>query len=299
MTEPKDTLISALVKARIACKPTVHKGGFNSSQKYNFVGHEQVLLSGAREALLVHGLVLVETGVSFAGHLDYKTSNGAQLCWRWVGKFLLMHGPSGERLEISVEATTGTNDKSAFVASTALDRTAIMRVLQLAGSASEDPEHDSHDAYRAANERPAKVAKIAETLDSLAEAGAPPPFATAPAAIETTKAPSIDPAEVHKAIIRRDQLVSNYNALAKAARELSNVQLTDELDAYGMMVPPGEPPTFKSGPDAGKSYGMVPAGKLRVLMESQKWRDSIDARGQLYTAYIVATHELSKLEAVK
>lgn len=165
MTTPE--LTKALVKARIACNAVVHKAGKNQAQNYSYVGHEQVLVSGAREALLAHGLVLVETAVMFAGEMKYATRNGEQLCWRWRGEFVLLHD-SGEFQRFEFEATTGPNDKAAFVASTALDRTAMLRICQLAGGAKEDPEHDSNERYDDAVKRPKSVA---EKLDKIAAQG--------------------------------------------------------------------------------------------------------------------------------
>jgi len=154
-------LTKALIKARMACKATLHKEGRNQAQNYAYVGHEHVLTSGAREALLVNGLALVERHVSFAGVLEYATRNGNQVCWRWRGVFDLVH-MSGESKEFEFEATTAANDKAAYVASTALDRTAHLRVCCLAGSAEEDPEHDTHDRYAAAASRPAAVSRAVE-----------------------------------------------------------------------------------------------------------------------------------------
>lgn len=140
-------LAKALVKARRACDATVFKAGKNSAQGYSYTGHLHVLTGGARRALLDHGLSLVQVGVSFVGVETYKTRSGEQVCWRWRGDFMLVHD-SGETLALSYEATTGANDKAAFVASTALDRTAHMRVLELAGSDEENPEHDSNEPPR-------------------------------------------------------------------------------------------------------------------------------------------------------
>lgn len=137
-------LAKALKAAREACPTTVYKGGYNQAQRYQYVGHEQVLTSGARKVLLDNGLVLTQTRVEFLGQLEYETRNGKQLCWRWRGDFELQH-VSGEVKGYSFEATTGPNDKAAFVASTALDRTAHMRLLEIAGTNDENPEHDSHD----------------------------------------------------------------------------------------------------------------------------------------------------------
>lgn len=137
-------LTVALVKARQEMRGTVYKAGRNDAQRFAYVGHEHVLVSGARDALLKHGLALVQTGVEFAGESTYRTSKGDNACWRWRGKFTLAH-TSGGALELTFEATTQANDKAGYVASTALDRTAHLRVLELAGSSEEDPEHNSHD----------------------------------------------------------------------------------------------------------------------------------------------------------
>lgn len=155
-------LAKALKAAREACPPTVYKGGYNQAQRYQYVGHEQVLTSGARKALLDNGLVLTQTRVEFLGQLEYETRNGKQLCWRWRGDFELQH-VSGEAKGYSFEATTGPNDKAAFVASTALDRTAHMRLLEIAGTNDENPEHDSHDEPK---ETPKSTAPLASATSA-------------------------------------------------------------------------------------------------------------------------------------
>lgn len=145
-------LVIALVAARKAVSPTVHKGGNNSAQNYKYVGHEHVLVSGARQALLDNGLVLEQQAVELCGTFENVTRNGTNTVLRWKGTHVLLH-ESGESRTYVFEATTQANDKAAFVASTALDRTAHMRVLELAGSAEENPEHDSHDKRERFDER--------------------------------------------------------------------------------------------------------------------------------------------------
>ena len=139
-------LTKALVAARLELHGTVFKGGMNQAQRYSYVSHEDVTLM-ARPALLKHGLVLEQRSVEYMGELAYKTKSGDQLCWRWKGVHALVHESGEERL-YAFEATTGPNDKAAFVASTALDRTAHLRVLELAGSQDENPEADVHDRER-------------------------------------------------------------------------------------------------------------------------------------------------------
>lgn len=137
-------LIAALVEARKTCKPTIHKEGRNLEQNYSFVGHEHVLLGGARDALLANGLILEEVKTEFIGPADAVSKNGTRMIWRWRGYFKLAH-VSGDERSYEYEATTIPNDKAAFVASTALDRIAHLRLLELAGSNEENPEHESHE----------------------------------------------------------------------------------------------------------------------------------------------------------
>jgi hypothetical protein len=133
-------LAKALVAARKELKGTVFKSGINQHQRYAYVGHEAVITGGARDALNNHGLALVQVSVEHVGEVP----GGKTKCMLWRGAYELLH-ESGEKMSFSFVATTQENDKSAFVASTSLDRTAHLRVLALAGSSEEDPEHDSHD----------------------------------------------------------------------------------------------------------------------------------------------------------
>lgn len=158
-------LAKALASARAVMRGTVYKGGANQHQKYAYVGHEHVLTSGAREAMHEHGLSLVQTGVDFVG--EVPAGKASALLWR--GAFKLIH-TSGESLDLSYMATTQPNDKAAFVASTALDRTAFLRVLALAGSSDEDPEHDEHDTRaRYDREPPTTQANAAQQAARAAE----------------------------------------------------------------------------------------------------------------------------------
>lgn len=137
-------IVKALIAARSSCSATVHKAGNNQAQGYKFVGHEHVLTAGARKALLENGLLLEQVKVEFLGEVPYQTRNGEQKMLRWRGLHKLVH-VSGEERGYEFEATTAANDKAAYVASTALDRVAHLRLLELAGSAEENPEHDSHE----------------------------------------------------------------------------------------------------------------------------------------------------------
>lgn len=157
-------LITALIAARQAVHLKVKKAGWNKAQSYSFVGHEHVL-DHVRATMLANGLILEQIAVEFLGVEAYKTRSGDNQAWRWRGTHKLVHVSGEERVYV-FEATTGPNDKAAFVASTALDRTAILRIMQLAGSDEENPEHDS-------NEQDAKPAKAApkRTLADVADDG--------------------------------------------------------------------------------------------------------------------------------
>lgn len=150
-------LAAALCAARAEMRGTVYKGGFNSQNKYPYVGHEDVITSGAREALTKHGLALVQTEVAPAGETrGFK--DATVLLWR--GTYQLLH-TSGESLTITIHGTTHPGDKSGYQASTMIDRTVYLRLLALAGSADEDTDHDEADKRRKAEMAAAEAAQKA------------------------------------------------------------------------------------------------------------------------------------------
>lgn len=134
-------LTKALCGARSELSGTVFKAGVNQHQRYAYVGHEQVVRSGAREALSKHGLALVQTNVELVSDALPAGKVAAHL---YRGTFVLLH-EGGASMPLQFLATVQPNDKSAFVASTSLDRIALLRLLCLAGSSDEDPEADYHD----------------------------------------------------------------------------------------------------------------------------------------------------------
>ena len=129
-------LAKALARARIATPWFVTKGGFNAHSRYPYVGHPDVMAHDGRRVLAEHGLALVQVLVEYVGEMP--GSKYATLLWR--GEYVLLH-ESGESLTLRLQATTQVNDKAAFVASTALDRTVWLRLLALAGSDDEDPDN--------------------------------------------------------------------------------------------------------------------------------------------------------------
>lgn len=138
-------LYDALLAARLELTGKIYKKGSNSAQKYSYIGHEGVI-EVIRPVMLRHGLLLIEKSVTYVGVTGGEKAHGL-----WKGVFTLLHVPTGETLEAEYAATTVGNDKAAYVASTALDRTAALRLMQLAGSSDkesqqpfvEDPESDN------------------------------------------------------------------------------------------------------------------------------------------------------------
>jgi hypothetical protein len=244
----------------------VHKAGKNEAQRYTYVGHEHVLVGGARDALLENGLVLMLEGYELVGTDSYKTSSGDKQCWRWRGRFVLLHAPSGEHRELTYEATTVPNDKAGFVASTALDRTAHMRVLELAGSDEENPEHDSNEPPAATKTRKGKTGAAKE------RAAADPP--------RTAK-------------WWRDQ----HNALTDRAFKSANI-VSGPADDHGLHPPTLPMPRFSAQAQqhAGQPYDKVPGGYLRQVIWKAPDFSEQPANVRLWVSYLVARHELVKLE---
>jgi hypothetical protein len=135
-----DSLSRALVRARARLQGTVYKSGTNTHQKYRYVGHEDVLTSGAREALLLEGLALVQTDCTFVGEVP-----GGKAILLWRGAYQLLH-ESGETLALALTITTQSTDKAGAGASTTLDRVMHLRLLSLAGSSEEDDDDDRDHA---------------------------------------------------------------------------------------------------------------------------------------------------------
>lgn len=250
----------ALIAARQQCAATVHKDGWNKDQNYGYVGHEQVLTSGARAALLENGLALVQVATEFAGA---DTDRGGKPIWRWRGRFALLHVDGGT-LDLSFEATTFPNDKAAFVASTALDRTAHLRVLELAGSDEENPEHDS-------NREPGEPKQRKARADAKA------------------KKPAAAPKPASYWLSGHGKMVERA---IKAGHKFA------DADEHGLRPPMLPIPVFsaQAKPDvAGKRYDEVKAGYLReVIFNADNFGDQ-SAAVRLWVSYLVAKHEVEKL----
>lgn len=169
----RSKLNMALVHARLELTGIIYKGGQNTAQRYNYVGHEQVLMV-VRSILLKHGLLFLPTHVKYVAKLDHGEKSPVLL---WEGMFELTHIESGEMRVFTCMASTILNDKGAFVASTSLERVALLRLMALAGSSDEeaspyveDPESDhsqgEQEQKQEANERlTAALAALAKCQD--------------------------------------------------------------------------------------------------------------------------------------
>ena len=130
-----------------ACKDVaglVAKGGKNTAQNYAFVGHAHVL-EHCRFSLLANGIVIGAPRLSvLQPPYEYpaKGGNRALLVFSFT---IPVFFKSGHVEEFDICATVQPNDKAAFVASTAADRTLRLRLCGLGGGDAEDPEHDTHD----------------------------------------------------------------------------------------------------------------------------------------------------------
>jgi hypothetical protein len=140
----RGTLHAALVEARKRVTGTLLKEGRKTEGgggNYNYVGHEHVV-HHVRKAMLECGLTLVQNSLELVHPLELAGKSGPQLFLVWRASFQLAHAASGQATVMSYQCLTQANDKAGFIASTALDRTALLRLMGVAGSAEEDPEHN-------------------------------------------------------------------------------------------------------------------------------------------------------------
>ncbi len=153
MSEGKvSELTRALILARQGVRAVVHKADYNKHQGWGYVSHEQVLISGARTALLDNGLLLEQRAVEYVGEVPTEK----RVMWRFRATFALCH-VSGEERSYVWEGVVVPNDHAAYGASTALDRVAHLRLLELAGT-DEDPEFEEERQARQgkAQQQPAR-----------------------------------------------------------------------------------------------------------------------------------------------
>jgi hypothetical protein len=155
---------AALVEARKRVTGTLLKEGRKTEGgggNYNYVGHEHVV-HHVRKAMLECGLSLIQTGLEMIGLLTVPGKHGDSTFLRWRATLELVHAESAAVRVMKLECLTQGNDKAGFIASTALDRTALLRLMGVAGSAEEDPEHNANNR----DERPQTTQARVDTMQA-------------------------------------------------------------------------------------------------------------------------------------
>jgi hypothetical protein len=220
-------LWSALRDARRELTGVIYKGGSNQAQRYKYVGHEQVLMV-VRGVLLKHDLVFLPTHVKYVAAVE-KTGEAGKVTTvlLWEGLFELTHVPSGMTKAFSCMASTILNDKAAFVASTSLERVALLRLMALAGSSDEDTQPfvedpESDHAEQEAPSKPANVSSIDRTTAAIQAVNACEDQATMVAwfrKVDAGKWSDIEQQKMNTAFMARLKALNlNWQAIVKEAR---------------------------------------------------------------------------------
>lgn len=136
--EPRAAWVRAVGAASTEIDGVLAKEARNDFANYSYVGHEHVLRA-TRAAMLNHGLVVGPAVMA----KPPEQLQGKHLILLWTFSIPVYHS-SGHVEYFDVMATTPANDKSAFIASTAADRTLRLRLFGIAGGRAENPEDNSH-----------------------------------------------------------------------------------------------------------------------------------------------------------
>ena len=151
-------------------------------------------------------------------------------------------------------------DKAAFVASTALDRTAILRIMQLAGSDEENPEHDS-------NEQDKPAPRPQRTLDDVAAAKPSGGLYVEKSGGAGLPSDEVDP------------------ALAEV------LECGVKWDGSAPQMPRGTAPIYPDGTKyAGKPMDTVPVGYLRATYKSIQ-----QPGNRAWAEYLIKAHAYTKM----
>jgi hypothetical protein len=127
------SLRAAINAAATALDGLVDKAGVNEQYHYAYVGHSHVI-DHVRGALLEHGVVVLATDLRFVQSFESRNST----LYLWEQKFQVEHEHSADSFEAKVQVTTLPGEQSAAKASTAADRTFLMRLCRLAGKTDQD-----------------------------------------------------------------------------------------------------------------------------------------------------------------
>lgn len=137
-TDPAWT--TAMQKALMAIGEHLISKERTAHQGYRYVGHADVVQATA--IAKKHGIIV---GAATATRLVATLELNKGHCWLWEVTIPVYEATSGHAEIFVIGATTQRNDKAAFVASTAADRTLRLRLFGLGGGDAEDPEHPVHD----------------------------------------------------------------------------------------------------------------------------------------------------------
>ena len=130
----------ALVKAISECQGVLDQTSKNADQEYTYLGHAQAL-QAVRKAMFDNGLTIEQVLLEREADIWIPTSRGEALRHSWRGICLITHVGGGILPRI-VRGFTMPNDKSAFVASTVIDRVILLRLMRMGGHKTDEPEQN-------------------------------------------------------------------------------------------------------------------------------------------------------------
>ncbi len=139
-------LRSAIVRAQQKCTGLLQQTLKNKEQGYTYTGHHEVI-AHVRDAMIGEGLSVEQVTCDLEEVISYQASKGRTEVWKWRVVCLITH-TSGAAMVRIVRALTQPNNKASFVASTAADRTLLMRLMRLGGTKEENPEVEGEHGHR-------------------------------------------------------------------------------------------------------------------------------------------------------
>ena len=140
--EDKKNIVEAMLAARNELSAVLPKK--NQGHGYRYVGHRDVI-EHVRDAFQRHGVLFGPPKALAKPEEIGRTKNGSSvLLWHFT--YCVYH-VSGESLDYQISASTLGNDKCAFVANTAAERTLLLRLAGLAGGDAEDPEQEANESW--------------------------------------------------------------------------------------------------------------------------------------------------------
>lgn len=137
--------VSAIASVQLEVSGLLAKRNRNAAQGYDYVGHADVLEATAQVCPKHNVVVMAPEHTQGPHEMTVKRRNGESVMYVWGFTIGVAEATSGHIQRFHIVATTQANDKCAFVASTAADRTLRLRLFGLGGGAKEDPEHNVHD----------------------------------------------------------------------------------------------------------------------------------------------------------